>query len=282
MIISLSGYAGSGKDTAGKIIQYIFATIAVEKSLIGKQYITLEQWLYMDTTMLKTGGCEIKKWATALRKCAAILLGMDEQFLYTEEFKEMVLGDEWALYKARNNVTAKSESDWYIITREQYFEYLPDPKWAVSRTAMTGRMFLQKMGTDAVRDGLHPNAWVNALMAEYKTSTFTAFPEDLEIGEKVIAYYPNWIITDTRFPNELAAIKERGGVSIRINRDMYMDLPEGGVARASHNPTFDNYHPSETALDNAPFDYIIDNNGTIEELANKLRNVLSWILPPSK
>lgn len=256
MIISLSGYAGSGKDTVGKIIQYIFATIAAEKSLIGKQYITLEQWLYMDTTMLKTGGCEIKKWATALRKCAAILLGMDEQFLYTEEFKKMTLPECWN----------------YPV--ELYGEI----KWC----QMDGRQFLQKMGTDAVRDGLHPNAWVNALMAEYKTSTFTAFPEDLEIGEKVIAYYPNWIITDTRFPNELAAIKERGGVSIRINRDMYMDLPEGGVARASHNPTFDNYHPSETALDNAPFDYIIDNNGTIEELANKLRNVLSWILPPSK
>ena len=30
-------------------------------------------------------------------------------------------------------------------------------------------------------------------------------------------------------------------------------------------------HESETALDNAKFDYIIENNGTIEELLNKVK-----------
>ena len=33
-------------------------------------------------------------------------------------------------------------------------------------------------------------------------------------------------------------------------------------------------HPSETALDNHPFDYTIDNNGTIEELIEKVREIL--------
>lgn len=30
--------------------------------------------------------------------------------------------------------------------------------------------------------------------------------------------YPNWIITDMRFPNELKAIRQRGGITIRVNR----------------------------------------------------------------
>jgi len=33
-------------------------------------------------------------------------------------------------------------------------------------------------------------------------------------------------------------------------------------------------HPSETALDTATFDYIIDNNGTIEELIIKVKKIL--------
>ena len=33
-------------------------------------------------------------------------------------------------------------------------------------------------------------------------------------------------------------------------------------------------HPSETALDNAEFDYVINNDGTISELIDKMRNIL--------
>lgn len=33
-------------------------------------------------------------------------------------------------------------------------------------------------------------------------------------------------------------------------------------------------HESETALDDATFDYTIDNNGTIEELIEKVREIL--------
>ena len=34
------------------------------------------------------------------------------------------------------------------------------------------------------------------------------------------------------------------------------------------------YHESETALDNAEFDYIIENNGTIEELVEKIKPII--------
>jgi hypothetical protein len=34
-------------------------------------------------------------------------------------------------------------------------------------------------------------------------------------------------------------------------------------------------HPSETALDDAKFDYVIDNDGTLDELVEKVRVILT-------
>ena len=69
----------------------------------------------------------------------------------------------------------------------------------------------------------------------------------------------NWIITDVRFPNELEAIEKRGGLTIRVERSRYSN---------------GDFHASETALDNAEFDYTINNNGTIEQLIEKVREIL--------
>ena len=65
----------------------------------------------------------------------------------------------------------------------------------------------------------------------------------------------NAIVTDARFPNEIDTVKrEHKVLHIRINR-VEADL----IANPHHN--------SETALDNyTEVDYIIDNDGTIEDL----------------
>ena len=88
--------------------------------------------------------------------------------------------------------------------------------------------------------------------------------------------FPNWIITDLRFPNELQAIKDRGGITIRVNRPVE-NYPENhkfngdtqSAIKIAHN------HPSETALDNATFDYTIINDGSIEELIEKVKEILT-------
>lgn len=105
---------------------------------------------------------------------------------------------------------------------------------------MTIREFLQRLGTDAIRNHFHEDTWVNALMSDYHQSD-------------------KWIVTDVRFPNEFYAIRQYGGKVIRINRDGVE--PAGG-------------HSSETALDGFPFDHVIDNNGTVEELKQKLWSIL--------
>jgi hypothetical protein len=110
---------------------------------------------------------------------------------------------------------------------------------------MTVRDLLQKLGTECMRTGLHTNTWVNALMADYK--------EDNK------GHYPNWVITDTRFPNEAQAIKERNGIIIRVDRPGIKPI---------------NAHSSETGLDNWKFDYKIANVSDLISLKQTVEMIL--------
>ena len=135
----------------------------------------------------------------------------------------------------------------------------------------TPRLLLQNMGTQIGREILHPDIWVHSLMAEYKSKLSSNNPvDDLDWEPRFI--YPNWIITDTRFPNELEAVKKREGITIRVNRSKSRKV----FLMNAHETinTFYKEHPSETALDNSTFDYEIINDGTISELIDKIRNIL--------
>ena len=71
-------------------------------------------------------------------------------------------------------------------------------------------------------------------------------------------------ISDVRFPNEAALIKKYKGYLIRVNRDIKNE--------------FGMDHISETALDEyVGFDYILDNNGTLNELYAGIDDVLNSI-----
>jgi len=74
--------------------------------------------------------------------------------------------------------------------------------------------------------------------------------------------YPNWIVTDVRFPNEVEAIKKAGGTVIRIDR--------------INNPHPTSNHISETALDHLPFPTII-NHGTIDNLKEVVGHALKMM-----
>jgi len=204
MIIGINGYAGSGKDTIGRLIQIACCTDLPDGQGIDdllENYDQHEWWLE------EQSGWEIKKWAGKLKQISSLLTGIPVEKFEDQEFKKTNLGPEWN---------------------------------------MTVRDFLQKIGTEGLRTGLHENTWVNALMADYKSSVvgFTSLGED-SYSE------PNWIITDTRFPNEAQAIKNAGGIVIRVDRP--------GV-------TAINAHPSETSLDNWNFDHKIMNGSDLTAL----------------
>lgn len=206
MIIGVSGYSGSGKDTVGAIIQYLhcFNTENHPIEEVCKNYQENEWWLEEQSDW------EIRKFAGKLKDIASHLTGIDIEDFEDQDFKKTNLGREW----------------WTVC----------DEGWQ----PMTVRDFLQKLGTDALRNGLHQNVWVNALMADYTEDS-------------------NWVITDTRFVNEALAIKEKGGIIIRIDRP--------GV-KAINN------HPSETALDNWNFDYKIANVSDLISLKQTVQQIL--------
>ena len=120
---------------------------------------------------------------------------------------------------------------------------------------MSVREMLQKVGTDCMRRHLHPDVWINALFADYRLGVSVE-----EFGSQIVETqdYPYWIITDVRFPNEADRIKEHGGILIRIDR---RDIPRMD-------------HESETAMDDYhDWDYLIQNDGTIEELFESVEEV---------
>ena len=256
-LIGINGRIGNGKDTVGSIIQYLTSESGNSNSSRHRSY----------EEFLKKGGgstlrnfdhhyvsdWKIKKFAGKLKQIASILTGIPVEKFEDQEFKKIFLGEEWDIV---------------------YFNELSDNEYTVN---MSVRSLLQKLGTEAMRDNLHPNVWCNALFSDYKTKYINqATAKEVLIGNYeyykngldskaaiVIKEEPNWIITDMRFPNELQAVKDRGGICIRVNRL----LSEG-------NRAYTEIHPSETALDNATFDYVINNNGTIEDLIEEVRKML--------
>jgi hypothetical protein len=224
MIIGINGYAGSGKDTIAAIIQYLLCENKEQLNLemVVKYYSNHQWWLE------EQSGWEIKKFAGKLKTIANILTGIPEQKFEDREFKLQNMPAEWT----RHGIP------------------------------MTVREFLQRLGTDGLRNNLCDNVWVNSLMVDYKPThdvEFAYTENGSRIPVEFNTSYPNWIITDCRFNNEATAIKNKNGIIIRVDRP--------GVKPV-------NKHVSETALDNWNFDYKIANVSDLIALAFTVENIL--------
>ena len=231
MIIGINGKIGSGKDTVGSIIQGLI--VAKEHNVLNPNFEWIEKY-HINSSF------EIKKFAGKLKQTASLLTGIPIEKFEDQEFKKTYLGEEW---------------------NSPYNIPFSGPDFVEHDGAMTVRTLLQRLGTEAMRDNLHENVWVNALFADYKMS-YVQHPDIEYVDHKA---YPNWIITDMRFPNEMDAVYKREGCTIRVVRDYAL---RGGP----EDPK--NIHPSETALDDSHFDYEIINDGTIEDLIEKVREIL--------
>lgn len=210
-LISVSGKKGSGKNLVAAIITDL----------------TYDQAPW-----------EVKSFADKLKYITCSLIGCTREQLENREFKEKELGEEWWY--------------WCIFKTSQRVSYLDNKEFdksdlSVNLIKPTVRELLQEVGTDAMRNVIHPNIWVNGLFADYNASS-------------------KWIISDTRFPNEIESIKKHNGLTIRINRDSF--LRTGKVFDTDN-------HESETALDDYQgFDYVINNNGTIKALKEVVKDIL--------
>lgn len=281
MIIGISGKIGSGKDTVGLIIQYLTRnkeTAAYSFSEYCEEFTKVNSDIGIPSW-------EVRKFADELKDTICRWTNCTREQLEDREFKEKELGEEW----------------WYYCTSflgsvpqnlKAYVGFVPEQSMhKYTLVKLTRRLLLQLLGTDCGRDILHPNIWVNSLMSSYEKheelgrkekiniletqdtevkngdwSKVEEFEMDLRANPK-FSTESKWIITDTRFPNELEAIKSRGGITIRVERPAYLQQNNAGIIVSTHE--------SETALDTAIFDYVINNNGTIEELIDNVQTILT-------
>lgn len=262
MIISVSGKIGSGKDTVGKIIQIITELPQLKDSAV-------EEWLSRD---MHNPQWKVKKFADKLKDITCMLIGCTREQLEDREFKETFLGEEWTRYAYANGHndhyqngewTKSMNTVW--CSKERYEEEKRINWQTAYKSQLNPRLLLQLLGTECGRNIIHPNIWVNSLMGEYNCPNCNSVSGEVCFGHR----NPNWIITDTRFPNELKAVKDKGGISIKVIRANINKLIDSGI-----DVTKIKEHESETALDNAEFDETIINDGSILDLIVKVREVL--------
>lgn len=155
--------------------------------------------------------------------------------------------------------------------RTEIWEY---HTWAPDRVVLiTGRQLLQRYGTESHRDVFGGDFWVDQLLP----TGFVGHQDFIEHGniEGVSdrPYTWDWwknfqlmagpaapiadlcVITDLRFPNELARIRELGGQAWKVENDTALEnVLKDAEARGVE------LHPSELLMDDDKFDVILDNN----------------------
>jgi len=139
-----------------------------------------------------------------------------------------------------------------------------DPWWAerLNIPNLTPRWVLQQWGTEVCRRGFHDDIWIASVENKLRRSR------------------DNIVISDCRFPNEIASIKNAGGSIVRVDRGIqphWYDVAiqaNKGVESASKWLKEEKIHASETAWVGTSFDYVLDNNSTLDSLFKQVETVV--------
>lgn len=209
MIISISGFIGSGKDTAA--------------DYLCERY-----------------GFQRHSFANNLKDAISIVFGWDRELL--------------------EGLTPESRK-W----REEV-----DVWWAekLHMPILTPRWVMQCWGTELLRNKFHQDIWVYSLLNKLRNTK------------------ENIVITDCRFSNELLAIKQIDGITVRVNRGSkpkwYNDAlifnkgpDEVGYLFAKSVLERHNVHPSEYSSVGFNYNHVIQNNGTLEDLYEKIDSIVN-------
>jgi hypothetical protein len=145
-----------------------------------------------------------------------------------------------------------------------------DDWWAqrLNMPQLTPRWILQQWGTEVCRQGFHDDIWIASLENKMRKTK------------------DNIVISDVRFPNEIKAIHNAGGIVVRVKRGedpiWYTDAvnvnrgPDANVNWATSKRRMDKLgiHASETAWVGGKIDFEVDNNGSIDDLFEQIKNLV--------
>lgn len=168
------------------------------------------------------------------------LLGEDCQCIaYADYLKEIIM-----------NCFGLSLEEVYGSLKEECIEGLPirTRSGNIISHNWTPRKLLQYLGTDIFRT-IDPDCWLNVV-------------KNKVLREK---QFSNYIITDSRFPNEISWVLEAGGIHIRIDR-ANKDFV-GGADHVSEN--------SLPEFIEGPNSFLIHNDKDLTYLSNELVEILN-------
>lgn len=318
MIVAINGGTQCGKDTVYKIWVCIEADLENEaiKILLAAPTWSppVSQGIFFQKMM----------FAEKLKKLLAEMFDCKVEDFENEDFKNQLLPDEWQVWEVyegeRLKVTFPDEHSARMVaqTTSSYFTR------TYRKSERTYRWALQYVGTDLLRVGFHPNAHVNMLMKRYKGHEEKAHPltegtwseaykhiKCASCGKGYAGYkrqsrcrecidkqpyiYPNWFVTDLRFPNELEAIQRiEGSITMKIVRKWALRFPQYADMALTLNPYAvpDELkevnpklwkkltHPSETSLEGYGFYHVIHNNEDLDHLINEVRWLYNQVTKP--
>ena len=127
---------------------------------------------------------------------------------------------------------------------------------------LTPRYILQYWGTEVCRQGFHDDIWIASVENKMRKTT------------------DNIVISDVRFPNEIKAIHNAGGIVVRVHRGVMPHWYDVAIQANKGSESAQNFlkkegiHASETAWVGGKIDYIIANDSTIDDLYAQIKKLL--------
>ena len=137
-----------------------------------------------------------------------------------------------------------------------------DTWWAarLSIPHLTPRWAMQNLGTEVIREHFHQDIWTAS------------------VENKLRKINNNVVISDCRFPNEVAAIQAAGGVVVCVKRGAEPDWVDLAVTNTDMMPQlYPGVHASEYSWAGTKFDYIIDNNESLDMLYNRIKDLVQGL-----
>lgn len=203
MIIGISGWVNSGKDTCADFL-------------------------------VSQHGFKRESFASTVKDCLSVVFSWD---------RELLEG------RSRSSRVWRETVDVWWANRLGIPNFTP--RWA-----------MQHWGTDLCRKHFHDSIWVASLEARIANTR-----DDV-------------VITDVRFPNEAKVVKDNGGKLLWIKRgelpDWYYIAMEAvnGDENAIQILNSRDVHESEWSWIGSDFDYTINNDGSLDSLRQRLRDIV--------
>lgn len=195
-----------------------------------------QYWLYKLIGKIIPKKWKIIAFADPLKKMLAILLNISVEKFNDRAFKEDVCIDLNTLDYSLSAFT----KDKHLLSDSKFTKMTKELNLDILNYDLTIRQLMQYFGTNVIRTFFGENVWINSTLRHASRRT---------------------IISDCRFINEAQAIKDKDGTIIYVERP--------GIGFGQHQSEKEMWQMLKKGI----YDQVITNDGNLEDLFNKIKNL---------